>query len=179
MIKIFDIKDGIAKPTEHCYSIGFLKDILDEYGDNACKIFIYLHYMCSLNPEDNPFFNVPQIQKKEVIVRNVCPEIDVETPLIEMALELIKELYETPHYRAYLAFKNTMDKISYELEYAKVHLTKEDGNSGEIAKAMKVYNDIKINYKEAYKEMLEEMQVATVWGGKIRNQWTGKSEELE
>ena len=178
MISLFDIKDGIAHPTKHCYAIGYLKDILEEYGQNAPKIFVYLHYMSSMNPEDNPFFDRPQIEKKEIIVRNICPEIDIDVPLIETALELVKELYETPTSRAYVAFKDTMDKISYELKYAKIHLTKEDGNSGEIQKAMKVYNDIKLNYKEAYKEMLEEMQVTNTWGGKSRNQWSGKSEEL-
>ena len=178
-VKLFDIKEGVARPTEFCYMIPYLKDIIDEYGENAPKIFMYLHCMCSMNPEDNPFFNRPEIEKREIIIRNICPDIDVEVPLIEYTLDLVKELYETPHYRAYIAFKNTMDKISYELEFAKIHLTKEDGNSGEIQKAMKVYNDIKLNYKEAYKEMLEEMQVTSSWGGKSRNEWSGKSEELE
>lgn len=178
-VKLFDIKEGVARPTEHCYTIGYLKDILDEYGENAPKIFLYLHYMCSLNPEDNPFANRPEIEKKEIIVRNICPEIDIDTPLIETALDLVRDLYETPNYRAYKSFKNVMDKISYAIEFAKVHVTKEDGNSGEIQKAIKVYNDIKLNCREAYKEMLDEMQVTTAWGGKSRNQWSGKSEELE
>ena len=178
MIKLFDIQEGVAKPTAHCFTIGYLKDIIDEYGENAPKIFMYLHYMCSMNPNDNPFADRPEIEKKEIITRNICPELDIDTPLIELTLDLVKDLYETPHYRAFKAFKNTMDKISYELEYAKIHLTKEDGNSGEIQKAMKVYNDIKLNYKEAREAFMEEMQVTSSWGNKTRNQWSGKSEEL-
>ncbi len=179
LAKIFNIKNNIAVPTEFSYTIGYLKDIIDEYGDNAGKIFCYLHYMCSMNPNDNPFCNIEEIKKKEVIVRTICPEIDVDNPLIEIALDLIKELYETPTYRIHLAFKKTIDKIANELNYVHISLLKEDGNVGEIQKSLKMYQDLKKEYKESYQELMQEMETEIAINNRERNQWSGKSKELK
>ena len=33
MVKLFEISKQGVRPTEHCYTIGYLKDIIDEYGE--------------------------------------------------------------------------------------------------------------------------------------------------
>lgn len=157
MIKLFYIEDGKAMPSEHCYTIGYLKDIMDEYGENATKIFLYFHYMWSFNPDDNPFINLPEAEKQEVIVRNICPEIDIDDPLIQEGLELVGKLYETPSYRVFMSFKNSIDKLATALKYVHISLDKDDGNIREIKEANKTYQELKVAYKDAFKEMMNEL----------------------
>lgn len=180
--KLYDLKeDGVLIPTEHCHAIWYLKNIIDEYGEqNAAKIFYYFHCMWSLDPDDNPFANVQEDQKKEIITRNVIPpNIDIDDPLIEEGLELTGVVYDTANVRMHRGFKRVMDKLSYELNFVHISLNKEDGNSGEIKKASDLYKQLKIDCKESYKEMMEELGTTEARGGRTRNKYSGKSEELE
>ncbi len=45
MIRLFDIHNGKVVPSEHCYTLKFLKDIMDEYGDESVKVYAYLFYI--------------------------------------------------------------------------------------------------------------------------------------
>ena len=58
MIKLFDIQNGVLIPTEHCYALKVLKDIMDTYPDDYMKVYQYLFYMSCPNPVVNPFFDV-------------------------------------------------------------------------------------------------------------------------
>ena len=42
--KLFDIQGGKLVPTEHCYTINWLKDIMDEYKEEYeyLKVYMYL-----------------------------------------------------------------------------------------------------------------------------------------
>ena len=42
MIRLFDLQNGQVIPTEHCYTIGYLKDIMDEYPDDYISIYAFL-----------------------------------------------------------------------------------------------------------------------------------------
>ena len=46
MVRLFDIQNEKIVPTEHCYTIKFLKDIMNEYNENDeyLKIYCYLFY---------------------------------------------------------------------------------------------------------------------------------------
>ena len=48
MIRLFDIHNGKVVPSEHCYTLKFLKDIMDEYGDESVKVYAYMFYMTVL-----------------------------------------------------------------------------------------------------------------------------------
>jgi len=56
--KLFDIENDKLVPTEHCYTIKWLKDIMDEYSENEeyLKVYSYLFYMTCPNPDTNPYF---------------------------------------------------------------------------------------------------------------------------
>ena len=58
MIKLFDIQNEKIVPTEHCYTLSFLKNIMDEYPDEYLTIFSYLIYMTCPNEDLNPYFNI-------------------------------------------------------------------------------------------------------------------------
>jgi hypothetical protein len=45
MIRLFDIQNNKVVPTEHCYTLKFLKDIMDEFPEDYLKIYAYLFYM--------------------------------------------------------------------------------------------------------------------------------------
>ena len=66
--KLFDIQNGKVVPTEHCYTLKSLKDIMDNYPDDHLKIYQYLFYMTCPNPDMNPFFHTPEHEKEEVIM---------------------------------------------------------------------------------------------------------------
>lgn len=55
MVKLFDIHEGAIVPSDHCYTLKFLKDIIDQYPDDHMQIFLYLFYMTCPNPDMNPF----------------------------------------------------------------------------------------------------------------------------
>ena len=42
IVKLFDIQNGVVVPTEHCYTLKSLKDIMDEYPEEHLKIYQYL-----------------------------------------------------------------------------------------------------------------------------------------
>lgn len=178
-VKLFDIKQNGVFPTEFCYTNIYFKGLIEEYGENAGKLFAYFHYMCSMNPEENPYYNIPDVEKKEVIVRSTCPEIDVDDPLIEECLEQTQKLYDTPTYRVHRGFKRAVDKLATALHYVHISLDKEDGNSGELVKASKLYKDLMQDYKSSFKEMMDEMGITEARGGRTRNKYSGKSEELD
>ncbi len=52
-IKLFDIENGVVIPTEHCYTLSTLKDLMDKYPDDYLKVYQYLFYMTCPNPDLN------------------------------------------------------------------------------------------------------------------------------
>ena len=71
LIKLFDIQNGKVIPTDHCYTLKFLKGIIDKYPDTYLTVFQYLFYMTCPDPDINPFFNVIEVDKEEVILDEI------------------------------------------------------------------------------------------------------------
>jgi len=163
-IRLFDIIGGVVTPTEHCYTIASLKNIMEEYGENAGKIMAYLHYMCSLNGQDNPFADLPEEEKQEVITRQICPEIDTDAVDIKDALEVVRKMHETATYTVYKGFKVMLEKLGRYLQVNEL-TTGMDGNLTQVVNAAKSYPALSQAFKEAYKEHLEEVQSEKVRGG--------------
>lgn len=178
-------KNGKAKITKHVQDIWYLKAIVDKYGEeSALKLFKVFDFVHNLNPEDNPFANAIEENKYELVLRSTYPElevvIDLEDDLIEQALDLVGELYDTPRYRAYKAIKILYEKIVKEMEFTEVSFKKEDGNMGEIKKALDSFEDLNKKQNESYKELEEEMGKLTRRGGRDTNDRRegGKEEKL-
>ena len=106
IVKLFDIQNDKVVPTEHCYALPFLKTIMDEYPDNYLQIYQYVFYMTCPNPDMNPFFNLPEHEKEDIIIEEVQLEESPEDGKIRYALDMCKKLYETPTYRAYVGIKS-------------------------------------------------------------------------
>lgn len=171
-INLFDFdKNGKARITKHVKDIWYLNEIVDRYGEaNALKLFRIFDFVYNLNPEENPFANIAEENKYETVLRSTYPEletiIDLEDDIIEQALDLVGELYETPKYKAYKAIKVMYEKLIKEMEYTEVSLRKEDGNMGEIKKALESFKELNKEQHESFKELEEEMNKMNRRGGR-------------
>lgn len=163
MVKIFEMENGVIVPTEHCDTLKTLRTIKENYEDYM-QVYLYIFYMTCPNPDMNPFFNVRNDDKEELILKelgdiNFSPEDDN----VKAGLELLTELYSTPTLRAYQGIKGAMDRIADYMEEVVVT----DGRDGNISSLIAVaakFDQIRQSYKGAYKELMEE-QKSIVRGG--------------
>ena len=162
-IKLFDIQNGLVVPTEHCYTLGTLKKIMDTYPEEHLKIYQYLFYMTCPNPDINPFFNTIDSEKEEIILNELDADFGPEDDLIPHALQFCRKLYETPTMRAYDGIKRALDNIAAYMANASITDGK-DGNINQIRAMAKDFDSIRISYKGAYKDLQDE-QTSHVRGG--------------
>lgn len=163
IVKLFDVQNGIVVPTEHCYTLKTLKDIMDNYPDDYLKVYLYLFYMTCPNPDLNPFFHVPEIDKEEMILKEIQAEFSPEEEEIFVALLFCKKLYETPTARAYDGMQKALDRISRYLATTAITDGK-DGNIAQIRAIAKDFDGIRQSFKGVYKDLQDEQQ-SKVRGG--------------
>lgn len=163
MIKLFDVQNGSVIPTEHCYSLKFLKDIMDEYPKDYLSIYKFLFYMTCPNPDLNPFFNLPETEKEDIIIEECQLEVSTEDPKIVLALEMAAKLYETPTYRAYKGIKSMLDRLAKYMETTAIEHGR-DGNINSLVNAAAKFEQIRASYKGAFNDMKQE-QESHVRGG--------------
>jgi hypothetical protein len=163
IVRLFDIQNGKVIPTEHCYTLNFLKDIMEEYPDTYMAIYLYLFYMSCPNPDLNPFFNLPEHEKEDIIIEEINLEESPEDPKIRYSLEMCKKLYETPTYRAYVGIKSMLDRLARYMETTAIEHGR-DGNINSMVNAAAKFEQIRNSYKGAFSDMKEE-QESSVRGG--------------
>lgn len=157
LIKLFDIVNNKVVPTEHCYTISSLNDIMIEYPDDYLKVYTYLFYMTCPNPDLNPFFNVPEHEKEEIIMSEIDMDISTEDELIIRGMSTCKKLYETPTYRTYVGIKSMLDRLAHYMETTEIHHGR-DGNITALVNAAAKFEQIRQSFKGAYKDLAEEQQ---------------------
>lgn len=163
MVRLFDIQNGKITPSEHCYTLKFLKDIMDEFPEDHLKIYAYLFYMTCPDPNLNPFFDVPENDKEELILEQVDAEFSVEEELIIIALKMCEKLYQTPTYRAYVGMKSMLDRLGKYMETTEIEHGR-DGNITALLNAAAKFDQIRQSFKGVYRDLQEEQQ-STVRGG--------------
>ena len=89
IVRLFDIQNGKAVPTEHCYTLKFLKDIMETYPDTYMQVYQYLFYMACPNPDLNPFFNLPEHEKEDIIIEEIGLEESTEDSKIRYSLRYV------------------------------------------------------------------------------------------
>lgn len=157
MVRLFDIENGRVVPTEHCYTINYLKSVMDNYPDNYLKIYLYLFYMSCPNDDLNPYFNVPNDDKEEMIMRDIEADFMSDDPIIKRALEGLQTLYDTPTWRAYRGISTMLDRLGRYMENTQI-IHGRDGNMNSLLSAAKNYDAIRQSFKGAYKDLKEEQQ---------------------
>ena len=159
LAKLFDVQNNAIVPTEHCYTINWLKDIMDEYAEDNeyLKVYMYLYYMLYPNPDENPYFHFKESEKEMTILEDIDAHFSTEDESIQIALRNLKKMYETPTSRAYDGIAGMMDKLAKFMKTAEI-TTGRDGNMSAIIQAAKNYESIRQSFKGAYKDLIDEQQ---------------------
>ena len=163
IVRLFDVQNGKVIPTEHCYTLEFLKDLMEEYPDTYMSVYQYLFYMSCPNPDLNPFFNLPEHEKEDIIIEQVGLEESTEDSKIRYSLDMCRKLYETPTYRAYVGIKSMLDRLARYMETTQIEHGR-DGNINSLVNAAAKFEQIRNSYKGAFSDMKEE-QESQVRGG--------------
>ena len=163
IVKLFDIQNSKLVVTEHCYALPFLKSIMDEYPDSYIKVYQYIFYLSCPDPDLNPFFNLPEHEKEDIIIDEIELEESPEDGKIRYALDMCKKLYETPTYRAYVGIKAMLDRLGKYMEVTPIEHGR-DGNMNSMINAAAKFEQIRQSYKGAFTDIKNE-QESSVRGG--------------
>ncbi len=163
VIRLFDIENDKVIPTEHCYTLKALKDIMDNYPDQYLKIYQYLFYMTCPSPDVNPFFHTPEVDKEPLILQQIDADFSTEDDDIYAALKFCENMYETPTSRAYKGIAAMLDRLGRYMQTTPIEHGR-DGNINSIVNAAAKFEQIRSSFKGAYKDLQEEQQ-SSVRGG--------------
>ena len=163
MIRLFDVQNGKVIPSEHCYTLKFLKDIMDEYPVEYLRIYAYLFYMTCPNPDMNPFFDIPEEDKEELILKEIEADFSTEDDTIYKALKTCEKMYQTPTYRAYQGIKIFLDNMAKSMATEQLTFGR-DGSSPALLRMAEKYDQVRQSFKGVYRDLLEEQQ-SSVRGG--------------
>jgi hypothetical protein len=136
---------------------------MEAYPDTYMSVYQYLFYMSCPNPDLNPFFNLPEHEKEDIIVEQVGLEESTEDSKIRYSLDMCRKLYETPTYRAYVGIKSMLDRLARYMETTQIEHGR-DGNINSLVNAAAKFEQIRNSYKGAFSDMKEE-QESQVRGG--------------
>ena len=115
------------------------------------------------NPDMNPFFNLPEHQKEDIIIEEIKLEESLEDPTIRYAKDMCEKLYQTPTYRAYVGIKSMLDRLAKYMETTQIEHGR-DGNINALVNAAAKFEQIRQSYKGAFSDMKDEQQ-SSVRGG--------------
>lgn len=129
----------------------------------------YVYYMTCYNLEENPFINMPDDMRENVILEQLSLSKDSldrkDVIILEKALELGMKIYETPIVRLYKQIKRALDKIGRYFEDIVVN----DKNYKDVVKTLKEYSEIREVYKISEKDLLDEINQGKIRGNKARS----------
>lgn len=157
IVKIFDIVGGSVVPSEHCYVLKSLKNVVDAYPDDHLKRLAYVFYMTCPDPDLNPFFNVDEEDKQELILKEIEADFSTDDPLLNKAIEFCNSLYDTPTKRAYMGIKIMMDKLAKFFQNQSLS-TGRDGSLTAMVAAATKYNELRESFKGIEKEYKDEIK---------------------
>jgi hypothetical protein len=136
---------------------------MDEFPDDHLAIYAYLFYMTCPNPDMNPFFDVPEQDKEELILKEVNGDFSVEEDSVVEALKMCKKLYETPTYRAYQGIKIALDNMARFMATEQV-TSGRDGSATAILRIAERFDMVRQSFKGVYRDLQDEQQ-SSVRGG--------------
>ena len=163
MVRLFDVQNGKVIPSEHCYTLKSLKDVMDNHPNEYLRIFTYLFYMTCPNPDMNPFFDVPETEKEEMILKEVDADFSTDDEYVYAALQMCKKMYETPTFRAYQGIKIALDNMATFMATEKP-TSGRDGSATALLRIAERFDQVRQSFKGVYRDLLEEQQ-SQVRGG--------------
>ena len=164
-IKLFNVKDRKAFPTDHCYTIGALKKLMDLFPDYYIDVYTYIQYMTSLDGEKNPYVNVDESIKAETIIKDVNPKIDPLDENIKAAVKVVYDLYRSNiHYRSFMAKKINFENYLRFVENEEWSSGK-DGSASSLIAANKAFQEMKAAYDTAEADYTKNVLNKKTWAG--------------
>jgi len=163
MIRLFDIQGGKVIASEHCHTLKFLKDIMTLFPDDHLKVYSYLFYMTCPSSDINPFFDLPEHDKEEIILKEIDADFSIEEDAIVHALTMCKKMYETPTSRAYQGIKIALDNMATFMATEKPTAGR-DGSATALLRIAERFDAVRQSFKGVYKDLLDEQQ-SSVRGG--------------
>jgi len=154
IVRLFDIQNKVVVPTEHCYTLKDLRFIMDNYPDDYMKRYLYLFYMTCPDPDNNPFFFLPESSKESTIAKQIQMDFSAEDDGMLEALDLCTKLYSTPTSRAYEGIKVMLDNLSVAMK--EPITTGRDGNGPFLLSAAEKFDRVRESYKGVLKDLKEE-----------------------
>jgi hypothetical protein len=136
---------------------------MDEYGEEAVKVYAYLFYMTCPSPDLNPFFDMPEQDKEELILVEVDGDFSGEDETIVVALKVCQKMYETPTYRAYNGIKIALDNMATFMATEKP-TSGRDGSATALLRIAERFDAVRQSFKGVYRDLQEEQQ-SSVRGG--------------
>jgi hypothetical protein len=115
------------------------------------------------NPDLNPFFYTPDLDKESLILDQIEADFSTEDEDIYIALQFCQRMFETPTSRAYKGIASMLDRLGRYMETTPITHGR-DGNITALVNAAKNYEAIRASFKGAYKDLQEE-QSSRVRGG--------------
>jgi hypothetical protein len=106
---------------------------------------------------------VPDIDKEDIILKEIQAEFSPEDDDVFVALEFCKRMYETPTSRAYKGMSSMLDRLARYMETTQITAGR-DGNINSLVAAAKNFDQIRASFKGVYKDLQEE-QSSKVRGG--------------
>lgn len=166
MVRLFDIQGGQPIASEHSHTLMFLRNIRKNFEEEHPYIYAYLFYMTCPNPDINPFFDVPEKDKEEMIFDQIGVRFSLENEDILFALEMCRKLYETPTYRAYRGTKIFLDRASDSLATEEITYGR-DGNASALTRIAERMSALRQSYKDVFRELKEEQSSQTRGGRQL------------
>ena len=157
LVRIFDVVGTKVTPTEHCFTLKSLKAIIDNYPGDYMSRLLYVFYMTCPDPDMNPFFNMAELDKQDLILREIGADFSTDDPILDDAIAFCDTLYETPTKRAYLGIKAYMDKLG-KFFANQVISTGRDGSLPAMNTAAKQFGELRESFKAVEKDYKEEIK---------------------
>ena len=122
---------------------------MDKYPDTYLSVYQYIFYMTCPDPDLNPFFNVPEHEKEDLIIEEIDLKESSEDSEIRNAIETCQTLYQTPTYRAYKGIKTMLDRLARYMETTAIEHGR-DGNLNSLVNTAAKFDQIRQSFKGAY-----------------------------
>lgn len=134
-ISLFEIVNDVVIPADTVYVIPWLKAVRENYPESYLKVYGYLFFMSCWDGR-NAYINRPEEEREQAIIEAMEIDFSLDDPIIIIALEKCRQLYETPGVRAFKTIKNKIDDICSFLDDNKT-ISGKNGNAQDVKMFMK------------------------------------------
>jgi hypothetical protein len=164
LINLFDIENGVLRPSIACYAIPWLKKIMDEYPENYIQVYSYIFFTTCTDGSINPYINLPEDEREYVVLSDLGPlKFSLEDTIVLQTIDRCNKLYETPTLRILKGAKIMLDTMASTLSEGTLTFGK-DGNATDIRGIMKEIRTYTEDYMKL--ELLVKEEQSKVKGDK-------------